>query len=238
MQTSDQETPESLNYGVRQTLFREEVAAEQTDTTLYKSKKGYLYSKRLLDMAFALTAAILLAPLFVIVGMAIKLDSKGPVIYTQPRVTKNGRVFKMYKFRSMCANADTYLKELEPLNEKDGPVFKLANDPRVTRVGKLIRRTSIDELPQLLNVIKGEMTIVGPRPPLVNEVAQYTPHQMLRLTVTTGLTCYWQISGRSELSFEEWVELDMKYIREQSLRTDISIILKTIPVVLLGRGAY
>ncbi len=238
MQTSDQGIPEAFNYNMLSVLTPEEIATAQIITTVYKSKKRYLFIKRLFDIVLSVTTIILLAPLFLVVALAIKLDSKGAVIYTQPRVTKNGRIFKMYKFRSMCENADRYLQDLQYLNEKDGPVFKIINDPRVTRVGKFIRRTSIDELPQLLNIIKGEMTIVGPRPPLISEVEQYTLQQKQRLTVTTGLTCYWQISGRSELTFDEWVTLDMKYIREQNMRTDIGIIIKTIPVVLLGRGAY
>ena len=144
----------------------------------------------------------------------------------------------MYKFRSMCQDADNRLHEIVHLNEKDGPVFKISKDPRVTKVGQFIRRTSIDELPQFINILKGEMTIVGPRPPLLREVCQYTPYQARRLSVTPGLTCYWQISGRSNLSFQEWVELDLKYISERGLLTDIKIMLRTIPAVLFGTGAY
>jgi lipopolysaccharide/colanic/teichoic acid biosynthesis glycosyltransferase len=172
------------------------------------------------------------------VAVAIKTESNGPVFFSQMRVGKNGKTFRMYKFRSMCANAEERLKDLRHLNEKDGPIFKMANDPRITKIGRFIRRTSIDELPQLLNVIKGDMSIVGPRPPLQREVEQYAPHQLQRLAVKPGLTCYWQISGRSNLSFEEWVKLDLKYIEESSLTTDFKIVLKTFPVVLLGWGAY
>lgn len=219
-------------------LTQKEIVTGRIFTAVYNPNNNYLFLKRLFDIVLSVIAIIFLAPLFLVVAVAIKLDSKGGVLYTQPRVTKNGKVFKMYKFRSMCANADEYLKDLQHLNEKDGPVFKIVNDPRVTRVGRFIRKTSIDELPQLFNILKGEMTIVGPRPPLVTEVEQYTPQQKQRLTVKTGLTCYWQISGRSELTFDEWVNLDIKYIQEQNLRTDINIIVKTIPVVLTGRGAY
>ncbi len=219
-------------------LTQKEIVTGRIFTAVYKPNNNYLFLKRLFDIVLSVIAIIFLAPLFLVVAVAIKLDSKGGVLYTQPRVTKNGKVFKMYKFRSMCANADEYLKDLQHLNEKDGPVFKIVNDPRVTRVGRFIRKTSIDELPQLFNILKGEMTIVGPRPPLVTEVEQYTPQQKQRLTVKTGLTCYWQISGRSELTFDEWVNLDIKYIQEQNLRTDLNIIVKTIPVVLMGRGAY
>lgn len=187
---------------------------------------------------FRFLALVVLSPLFLITAIAIKLDSEGEVFYSQLRVGKDGKLFKMYKFRSMCVDADKQLDKLKDLNEKDGPVFKIANDPRVTRVGRIIRKRSIDELPQLINIIKGDMSIVGPRPPLPNEVAQYTPYQMQRLSVKPGLTCYWQISGRSDISFDEWVELDCKYIRESSVWTDIKIILKTIPAVLTGRGAY
>ncbi|MEG6571111.1 exopolysaccharide biosynthesis polyprenyl glycosylphosphotransferase [[Clostridium] cellulosi] len=205
-----------------------------------KVNKRYIYRavKRFFDVVLSVLALVVLSPLFLITAIAIKLDSEGEVFYSQLRVGKDGKLFKMYKFRSMCVDADKQLDKLKDLNEKDGPVFKIANDPRVTRVGRIIRKRSIDELPQLINIIKGDMSIVGPRPPLPNEVAQYTPYQMQRLSVKPGLTCYWQISGRSDISFDEWVELDCKYIRESSVWTDIKIILKTIPAVLIGRGAY
>ena len=238
MRRSDEIIHESVDYSALSTLSGKNFVADHIITTICVPKKHYLFIKRFLDIVLSVTAIIFLAPLFLFVAAAIKLDSKGSAIHTQLRVTKDGQVFKMYKFRSMCENADEYLKKLQHLNEKNGPVFKIINDPRVTRVGRIIRKTSIDELPQLLNIIKGEMTIVGPRPPLVTEVEQYTEHQKQRLNVKTGLTCYWQISGRSELTFDEWVKLDMKYIQERNLRTDINIIVKTIPAVLLGRGAY
>jgi len=205
-----------------------------------KVNKRYIYRavKRFFDVVLSVLALVVLSPLFLITAIAIKLDSEGEVFYSQLRVGKDGKLFKMYKFRSMCVDADKQLDKLKDLNEKDGPVFKIANDPRVTRVGRIIRKRSIDELPQLINIIKGDMSIVWPRPPLPNEVAQYTPYQMQRLSVKPGLTCYWQISGRSDISFDEWVELDCKYIRESSVWTDIKIILKTIPAVLIGRGAY
>ena len=205
-----------------------------------KVNKRYIYRavKRFFDVVLSVLALVVLSPLFLITAIAIKLDSEGEVFYSQLRVGKDGKLFRMYKFRSMCVDADKQLDKLKDLNEKDGPVFKIANDPRVTRVGRIIRKRSIDGLPQLINIIKGDMSIVGPRPPLPNEVAQYTPYQMQRLSVKPGLTCYWQISGRSDISFDEWVELDCKYIRESSVWTDIQIILKTIPAVLIGRGAY
>lgn len=199
---------------------------------------AYLLFKRFSDIVLSILAAIILSPLLLLTALAIKLDSKGAVIYSQPRAGKNGKIFKMYKFRSMCEGADEKLRELRNLNEKDGPVFKMADDPRITRVGRIIRKKSIDELPQLINIIKGDMSIVGPRPPLLNEVEQYTPRQIQRLAVKPGLICYWQISGRSNLDFADWVRLDLKYISERSLWTDFKIILRTIPAVLFGWGAY
>lgn len=198
----------------------------------------YHFVKRLSDIIVSFLGLIILAPIFLIVGIVIKMDSKGSVFYSQKRVGKSGRHFAMYKFRSMCRDADQKLIELSHLNEKDGPIFKISNDPRVTKVGKFIRMSSIDELPQLINILRGDMTIVGPRPPLISEAVQYTPYQAQRLSVKPGLTCYWQISGRSDLSFQEWVELDLKYIKEQGLHTDLKIIVKTVPAVLSGIGAY
>lgn len=220
----------TYNYPTSRVLVKEPV----------KVKKGYayLFFKRLSDIVLSFLALIVLSPVLLITAIAIKLDSKGPVIYSQMRSGKNNRPFLMYKFRSMCPDADTKLKDLESLNEKDGPVFKMSHDPRVTKVGRFIRKVSIDELPQLINILKGDMSIVGPRPPLLNEVAQYTPYQMQRLNVKPGLTCYWQISGRSNLGFNEWVRLDLKYIEERSLWVDFKVILKTVPVALFGRGAY
>lgn len=199
---------------------------------------GYLFVKRFFDIVLSILALIALSPLFLVTALAIKADSKGPVIYRQWRSGKNSRPFLMYKFRSMCADADKRLKDLASLNEKDGPVFKMTNDPRVTKVGRFIRRVSIDELPQLVNILKGDMSIVGPRPPLPNEVVQYTPYQMQRLKVKPGLTCYWQIRGRSDLSFDEWIRLDLKYIEERGLWTDFKVIMRTVPVVFGGKGAY
>lgn len=203
-----------------------------------KKSNNYAFIKRLFDIVFTVLALCVLWPFLLITAAAIKLDSKGPVIYKQQRAARNGRPFKMYKFRSMYSDAEKKLEELTFLNEMDGPVFKMAQDPRVTRVGRFIRRYSIDELPQLINVLQGKMSIVGPRPPLLSEVAQYTPYQMQRLNVIPGLTCYWQISGRSDIRFEEWVALDLLYIRRQSLGVDMRIILGTVPAVLFSKGAY
>lgn len=200
--------------------------------------KGYLFLKRAGDMVLSLAALVLLSPVLLVIALAIRLDSKGPAIYTQMRIGKNGKPFKMYKFRSMCVDAEKRLSEIRHLNEVDGPVFKIAKDPRITKVGRFIRKVSIDELPQLMNILKGEMSIVGPRPPLPNEVKQYTLYHRQRLNVVPGLTCYWQIGGRSNMSFEQWVALDLKYIRERSVWVDLKIILRTVPVVLFGKGAY
>lgn len=197
--------------------------------------KGFLYEfiKRIIDILGALVGLILLSPVFIITAIAIKLDSKGPVFFAQNRCGKDGKIFKMLKFRSMVVDAEKKLKELKDKNEMSGPVFKIKDDPRITRVGKFIRKTSIDELPQLINVLKGDMSLVGPRPPIDREVKEYTPYQMQRLLVKPGLTCYWQIGGRNNIDFDEWVELDLKYIRERNLWIDIKLIFKTF-FVLFG----
>ena len=198
----------------------------------------FLFIKRVFDFISSTVGLIFLIPLvFIPVAILIKLDSKGPVFFGQERVGMNGRRFKMYKFRSMVINAEELKKSLEAQNEKDGPIFKMANDPRVTRVGRFIRKTSIDELPQLFNVWTGKMSLVGPRPPLPDEVEKYTWNQRRRLSVKPGITGLWQVSGRSELSFEEWVKLDLSYIDNWSIWYDLKILLKTIKVVLSRQGA-
>lgn len=202
--------------------------------------RGILWSvvKRLMDICIALCALVIALPFMLLTAILIRCESQGPVIFRQVRVGKNGKEFKMYKFRSMYQDAEERLKELEHQNEADGPVFKMVNDPRITRVGRIIRKTSIDELPQLWNVLKGEMSIVGPRPPLPREVAQYSDWDWGRLAVKPGLTCFWQISGRSDVSFDEWMKLDLKYVEEQSILTDLEILVKTVAVVITGKGAY
>ncbi len=194
--------------------------------------------KRLLDLGVTLVALITLLPLMVLTAIAIRLDSPGPIIFRQTRIGQWGKPFTCYKFRSMCTDAEARKVALYAANEVDGPIFKIYADPRVTRVGRVIRKLSIDELPQLFNVLRGEMSLVGPRPPLPNEVDQYQLHQLQRLSVIPGLTGLQQVSGRSDLSFERWIELDLQYIAEQSLWTDLRIMLKTIPTIILGRGAY
>jgi exopolysaccharide biosynthesis polyprenyl glycosylphosphotransferase len=194
--------------------------------------------KRALDVALAVVFLALLAPVMALTALAIRLDSPGPVIFRQTRVGKGGRHFTCYKFRSMHTDAEQRLAELLDRNEADGPVFKLRDDPRVTRVGRVIRRLSIDELPQLWNVLRGEMSLVGPRPALPSEVARYSFEQRRRLSVVPGITGLQQVSGRSDVSFDRWIALDLAYIEQQSLRLDLSILLRTIVVVLLGHGAY
>jgi exopolysaccharide biosynthesis polyprenyl glycosylphosphotransferase len=194
--------------------------------------------KRVLDVTVAIIAIILTAPIMLITAIFIKLESPGPVIFKQVRVGKDGEHFYCYKFRSMYVDAEQRLRELQAKNEADGPVFKMKRDPRVTRVGRVIRKLSIDELPQLFNVLKGEMSLVGPRPALPSEVAKYTYEQIGRLHAIPGITGLQQVSGRSDLDFKRWVELDLQYIAEQSIWKDIEILLRTIPAVILGRGAY
>jgi exopolysaccharide biosynthesis polyprenyl glycosylphosphotransferase len=194
--------------------------------------------KRVLDVTVAIIAIILTAPIMLITAILIKLESPGPVIFKQVRVGKDGEHFYCYKFRSMYVDAEQRLRELQAKNEADGPVFKMKRDPRVTRVGRVIRKLSIDELPQLFNVLKGEMSLVGPRPALPSEVAKYTYEQIGRLHAIPGITGLQQVSGRSDLDFKRWVELDLQYIAEQSIWKDIEILLRTIPAVILGRGAY
>ncbi|MDB5054939.1 MAG: exopolysaccharide biosynthesis polyprenyl glycosylphosphotransferase [Bacilli bacterium] len=197
-----------------------------------------LIVKRFFDMLASVTALIIISPVILITVVAIKLDSKGPVLYRQKRLGKNGKFFNMLKFRSMHINSDELLEELKKHNEMDGFAFKMKNDPRITKIGRLIRKYSIDELPQLLNVIKGDMSLVGPRPPLPTEVELYEDYEWRRLEVLPGLTGLWQVSGRSNLSFQQWMNLDIYYIENWSLALDFKIILKTVPVVLKGEGAY
>ncbi len=200
---------------------------------------GAVIFKRLLDILGAAVLLVLLSPLFLLIILLVKLDSPGPVFFKQTRVGKWGRLFFMWKFRSMYIDAEERKRELERLNEmKGGVIFKMKDDPRVTRVGRFIRKASIDELPQLWNVLKGDMSLVGPRPPVPKEVALYTLADRRRLEVTPGITCIWQVSGRSDIPFDKQVELDVAYIQSQSLWLDILLLMKTIPAVLFGRGAY
>lgn len=199
---------------------------------------GYLFIKRLIDIVCSLLAIVVLSPIMIITAIAIVIESPGNPIFSQERVGRNGKLFKMYKFRSMCPDAEKKLQKLQKKNEADGPVFKIKDDPRITKIGHFIRKYSIDELMQLFNILKGDMTIIGPRPALPNEVKEYDDFAKLRLRVKPGLSCYWQISGRSNLSFDQWMQLDVKYIKEMSLFTDIKILFLTIPAILKGDGAY
>lgn len=207
--------------------------------TIFMAQRGNLLVKRAFDISVALTVMLLLSPLFFTVILAIRLDSPGPVLFNQQRVGRNGKVFKMWKFRSMYIDAEARKAALMKENQmKHGVLFKMKDDPRVTSVGKFIRKFSIDELPQFQNVLFGDMSLVGPRPALPYEVAQYTPYQRQRLEVMPGITCIWQVSGRSEIEFPQQVELDIEYISTRSFWKDISLLFKTVPAVLSARGAY
>jgi exopolysaccharide biosynthesis polyprenyl glycosylphosphotransferase len=199
--------------------------------------ENLLLLKRALDFVMALTLLIVLSPLLLLLALLIRLTSRGPVFYRQTRCGLGGRRFTLYKFRSMRRDADLHREELEALNEMDGPVFKITQDPRCTAMGRFMRKFSLDELPQLINIVKGDMSFVGPRPPLPEEVEKYEGWQRRRLRMPPGLTCLWALEGRSRLSFRRWMELDLEYIDHWSLGLDCKIALKTVPIVLLGRGA-
>ncbi|RCX29143.1 lipopolysaccharide/colanic/teichoic acid biosynthesis glycosyltransferase [Bacillus sp. AG236] len=212
---------------------------EAQATVMSNNSKYYLAMKRSIDITGALLGLIFLSWLFIIIAILIKIeDPKGPILFTQKRVGKDGKEFNMYKFRSMVSNAEELLKDLLKLNEVSGAMFKMKDDPRITKVGKFIRKTSIDELPQLLNVLKGEMSLVGPRPALPREVALYTSYDKQRLKVIPGCTGLWQVSGRSNLGFKEMVELDLHYIKDSSILFDIKIIYKTVIVLFGSKDAY
>lgn len=196
-----------------------------------------LMVKRGADLLIAWPALILGMPLWILIGLMIKMDSKGPVLFCQERCGLNSRRFTMYKFRSMVCDAEARIHEVMGGNELAGPVFKMRNDPRITRIGKLLRRISFDEIPQLLNVIRGDMSIVGPRPALPSEVDKYERWQRRRLSMKPGLTCIWVVRGRNSIPFEKWMQLDLEYIDNWSLRLDVHILMKTVPMVLTGRGA-
>ena len=201
-------------------------------------QSAYL-AKRLLDIVASAVLLVLLSPLFLAVAIAIRLEDPGPILFKQKRVGRWGTLFTMWKFRSMFTDAEERKRELMAQNEMEGGVlFKMKDDPRITKVGRIIRKTSIDELPQLWNVFKGEMSLVGPRPPVTQEVDQYSLSDRRRLEVIPGITCIWQVSGRSDIPFDQQVELDVQYIESQSFWNDIKILLKTVPALLFGTGAY
>lgn len=226
----------------------EEIAASMTlniesvqqeyDIKELNTSRGYLILKRLIDIVGSLSGLIILSPVLIVVAILIKIeDSKGSILFSQDRVGQRGKVFKMYKFRSMVHNAEELKETLMKQNERSGPMFKMNNDPRVTRVGKFIRKTSLDELPQLINVLRGEMSLVGPRPSLPKEVEQFEPWMMKRLEVKPGLTCYWQVSGRNNIEFEDWMKLDIKYVKERNLFIDIKLIFRTVFVLFGDKSA-
>ena len=199
----------------------------------------YLFCKRAMDICLSALGLLALAPFFLLLALVIKLDSRGPVLFCQQRVGKDGREFSCWKFRSMVVDADQRKTELLDENEMEGgTTFKMKRDPRITRVGRFIRKASIDELPQLWNVFNGDMSLVGPRPPVPSEVAEYSEFEKGRLAVKPGITCIWQVSGRSDIPFDQQVLLDLEYIRTRDLWLDLVLLFKTLPAVLLARGAY
>lgn len=222
------------------TIMNDENSFENINIDDFKFVKKSVYSffKRLFDIIASSLAIILLSPVFIIVIIAILCDDKkGHPIFVQTRCGKGGKEFKLYKFRTMCIDAEDKLEPLQQQNEMDGPVFKIKNDPRITRTGKFIRATNIDELPQIVNILKGDMSFVGPRPALPNEVAEYTEVHKLRLKVNPGLTCYWQVQkNRNSVSFEDWMALDRKYIQDRSLWLDLKLIFKTLFTVFKREG--
>lgn len=203
----------------------------------FAAKEWQLFVKRVIDLALAFLMLILLSPLMLVLAIVIKLTSRGPIFFKQDRCGLNGRTFTLYKFRSMFVDAELKRRELEKSNEMDGPVFKIKRDPRITALGRILRKLSLDELPQLFNVLKGDMSFVGPRPPLAIEVELYKMWQRRRLSLKPGLTCIWQVSGRNKIGFEKWMEMDLEYIDKWSLWLDFKIMVKTVFVVMFGYGA-
>lgn len=226
---------EAKGMGSREPDLNVDEAAEE----LHAGRLGYRFIKRAFDIVFSVLMLVLLCWLFLIVAMAIKIDDpEGPVFFGQERVGKDGKRFRMWKFRSMVCDAEAKLDALQAQNEKTGPVFKMKDDPRVTRVGRFIRKISIDELPQFLNVLSGDMSVVGPRPALPKEAATYTPRQNQRLLVKPGMTCYWQTRrNRDAITFDEWVELDLLYIKKCSAWSDFKLVIQTVGVVLTAQGS-
>lgn len=219
------------------TLDDEEIQ-DTTKKFKVKEKPIYSFTKRVFDVGASFVGLTLLSPVLLVVAIAIKLESKGPIIFSQDRVGLNGKIFKMYKLRSMVSNAEELKEKLLEQNEMSGPMFKMKDDPRITKVGKFIRKTSIDELPQLINVLKGDMSLVGPRPSLPKEVEQFEPWMYERLQVKPGLTCIWQVSGRNNIDFEDWMKLDIKYVRERSFFGDLKLVFRTFFVLFGDKNAH
>ena len=209
-----------------------EIDFRVTDSWIYR------FSKRAFDILVAVVGLILLLPLIPVIVALIKLDSPGSVLFAQKRVGRDGRLFTCYKFRSMVADAESMKKELVDQNEASGAAFKIRQDPRITEIGAFLRKSSLDEMPQLLNVLLGDMSIVGPRPQIPAEVELYEPWHRRRLEVRPGITCLWQISGRSHVGFDEWMRLDVDYVRRRSMKLDLWILLRTLPAVIARKGAY
>ncbi|HPF33849.1 MAG TPA: sugar transferase [Candidatus Krumholzibacteria bacterium] len=229
---AEQDTPFAAQGGYAAFIARDPAGPVPRRSQVYDAVK------RLVDIGGALLGLLLILPLFPFLALLIKLDSPGPLLFKQKRVGEGGRLFDCYKFRSMVVDAEAQKDRLRHLNEASGAAFKIAHDPRITGVGRFIRRSSLDEFPQLLNVLKGDMSIVGPRPQIPSEVSQYTPRQARRLLVKPGLTCLWQVSGRSSLDFEEWMALDLEYVARRGLGFDIWVLTRTIPAVIERKGAY
>lgn len=217
----------------------ERLQINEQEIIVIERKESALYNiaKRALDIIASTLGLIILSPILLVVAILIKLESKGPAIFSQKRIGLNKKEFKMYKFRSMVQNAEELKEKLAKENEMSGPMFKMKNDPRVTKVGRFIRKTSIDELPQLINVLKGEMSLVGPRPSLPKEVSKFEPWMLKRLSVKPGLTCYWQVSGRNNIDFEDWMKLDLQYVNDRSFWLDLKLILKTATVLFGDKNA-
>ena len=223
---------------IKELTHNEYLDSSVQDKIKRKELQYYLIGKRLFDIVASCLALILLFPFMLIVCLIVFIDDpSGSPIFKQIRCGKDGKLFNMYKFRSMCVNAEDLLNQLKNNNEMDGPAFKIKNDPRVTKIGKILRASCVDELPQLFNILQGDMSIVGPRPPLPNEVDKYSESEKQRLSVVPGLTCYWQIQpNRNSISFDEWMKLDKQYIKERSFSVDFEIIVKTFSVVMHMKG--
>ncbi len=228
--------PRVTGKGIAHATVEDHLGLPSVRYTTTPRQRGQLALKQAIDSTLSGLAVLLLLPLFALVALAVRLDSRGPVFFRQTRVTVRGRHFACLKFRTMYVDAEARLEELWAKNEMQGPVFKMRDDPRVTRVGRWLRKFSLDELPQLFNVLRGEMSLVGPRPPLPAEVARYEPWHRRRLSVKPGLTCIWQVSGRNDVDFDNWMKLDLEYIDRWSLSLDLKLILKTIPAVVRGTG--